>query len=58
MSASNTNLEKQKKHHKGPLVGIASVVILAVTLFLGLLAWTAYKGGNPVAQSPAEVIAD
>ncbi len=30
MSAPNTNVEKQKKNHVGPLVGIAAAVIFGV----------------------------
>ena len=58
MSASDTDLEKQKKHHKGPLTGIAMAVVFAVTLLAGLMIWTAYQGGNPEAESPAEVVAE
>lgn len=50
MSAPDTNLEKQKRRHKGPLVGIA----LALLFGVGLVAyWSFYvsaTGGSPGAQ--------
>ncbi|MEI4469753.1 hypothetical protein [Frigidibacter sp. MR17.24] len=36
MSAPNTNVERQKSNHVGPLVGMLSVVIFAVA---GLIWW-------------------
>ncbi|WP_145109533.1 hypothetical protein [Cereibacter sediminicola] len=35
MSASDNNIDKQKRRHRGPLIGIAVVVIFA----LGYLVW-------------------
>ena len=58
MSASNTNIEKQAKRHRGPLFGIAIAVIWAAVLFAGFMIWTAYQGDNPNAQSPAQVISE
>ncbi|MES2664502.1 MAG: hypothetical protein V4712_00280 [Pseudomonadota bacterium] len=50
MSAPHTNLEKQKRRHKGPLIGIA----LALLFGLGLMAywsfWGVATGGGPGAQ--------
>ncbi len=40
MSAPDTNIEKQTKRHKAPLVGMGSVVVFAGILFIGLLYWT------------------
>ena len=40
MSAPQTNIEKQKRRHRGPLVGMI-VVVLAVTL--GYLWWVGYE---------------
>lgn len=34
MSASKTNLEKQKRRHRGPLIGIAVALAAALILFL------------------------
>lgn len=39
MSAPNTNLEKQKDNHKGPLSGMRLVVIFAVVLLMALIGW-------------------
>ncbi|SEN08074.1 hypothetical protein SAMN05216227_100750 [Pseudorhodobacter antarcticus] len=38
MSAPNTNIERQKRRHKGPLLGLAALLIavsLIFVLFLG-----------------------
>ncbi|QCO56947.1 hypothetical protein EOK75_14190 (plasmid) [Pseudorhodobacter turbinis] len=38
MSAPNANIERQKRNHRGPLVGIAVVLVvvgLALVIFLG-----------------------
>ena len=58
MSASETNVEKSAKRHKGPLVGFVAVLAWAGVLLAGFLLWTAYQSGNPAAESPAEVISD
>ena len=58
MSASDTNLEKQVKHHRGPFIGIALVLVWAAVLFAGLMIWTAYQADNPTAQSPAAYIVE
>lgn len=58
MSASETNIDKQVKRHRGPLYGIAAVLAFAGILFAGFLIWTAYQGDNPTAESPAGVVAD
>jgi len=58
MSASTTNIEKQAKRHKGPLVGMAIVLVWAGVLFAGFMIWTAYQSDNPSAQSPASYIAE
>lgn len=47
MSSPNTNLEKQQDRHKGPLTGIAGVLIFAGVLFIALTGWTVYQGGEP-----------
>jgi len=41
MSASKTNLEKQKRRHAGPLIGITLALLVALALFLGFLIYTA-----------------
>ncbi|KPQ05896.1 MAG: hypothetical protein HLUCCA12_12995 [Rhodobacteraceae bacterium HLUCCA12] len=41
MSASNTNLKKQRRHHAGPLIGITLALLVAVGLFIGYLFYTA-----------------
>ncbi len=58
MSASTTNIEKQKTRHRGPLFGMAVAVASAGTLLVGFLIWTAYQSGNPTAESPAAYISE
>lgn len=58
MSASETNIEKQKKRHRGPLTGMAMVIIWAVLLFSGFITWLAYQSDNPTAESPAAIVSE
>ncbi|MCC5970587.1 MAG: hypothetical protein JJU15_11580 [Pararhodobacter sp.] len=41
MSASKTNLQKQKRRHAGPLIGISLALAVGTVLFLGFLAYNA-----------------
>jgi hypothetical protein len=36
MSAPQTNIEKQKRWHRGPLVGMAAVIVFVGLMFLWL----------------------
>ncbi len=47
MSAPDTNIEKQKSRHKGPLIGITIGVIFAFVLLAGLATWVVWDGGEP-----------
>jgi hypothetical protein len=58
MSASETNIDKQAKRHRGPLIGMIIALVWAGALFIGFLLWTAYQGDNPTAQSPANYISE
>lgn len=58
MSASETNIEKQAKRHRGPLAGIAFALLWAGVLFAGFMIWTAYQGDNPTAESPAAIVSE
>lgn len=51
MSAPDTNVEKQAKNHKGPLLGMPAVVIAALLLFFAFLGWTAMQANDPVPTS-------
>lgn len=44
MSAPNTNLDKQKRRHRGPLIGMVVVVVFALTLLTFLMMSTADQG--------------
>jgi hypothetical protein len=41
MSAPKTNIQKQKRRHWGPLLGIALALIVATLLFLWLMGYLA-----------------
>ncbi|WP_370400455.1 hypothetical protein [Sulfitobacter sp. JB4-11] len=44
MSAPDTNIDKQTRRHKAPLLGIGIVAIFAGALFLALTGWTLTGG--------------
>jgi hypothetical protein len=46
MSAPDTNLEKQKRWHAVPLIGMAAGVALAAILILGLITFLAAPAGE------------
>jgi hypothetical protein len=47
MSAPKTDLEKQEKQHKVPLVGMGIAVAFALVLFVGLIIWMSANGNTP-----------
>lgn len=47
MSAPRTNIERQKSHHKAPLMGMGGVVALALLLLAVFLGWLALNGNDP-----------
>lgn len=55
MSAPDTNSEKQEKQHKGPLAGMAAVVIFAGVLLIALGAYVVYQGNEPRDADEAEI---
>lgn len=66
MSAPRTNLEKQKRRHWGPLLGIGLVALFGVILLVLLTGKQVSQsnppasdapGGAPASSAPAEVIA-
>lgn len=58
MSAPDTNIEKQTKRHKFPLVGMGGVVLLVGALFMGFLAWTFSQADDPVKHTLPATITD
>lgn len=58
MSAPDTNIEKQKRRHRGPLIGMAVVVIFALGLILFWLMDEVDNGADPEAADPAGVVID
>ncbi|MCE6961664.1 hypothetical protein LAZ40_21770 [Cereibacter sphaeroides] len=47
MSASENNLEKQKRRHRGPLIGIIVVVVFALGLLLWWVTYEVAEGEAP-----------
>ena len=47
MSASETNVKKQAKRHRGPLIGMIAVLIFALGLFVWWLMYEAAEGTAP-----------
>lgn len=39
MSPPDTNIEKQEKQHKAPLIGMPAAIVIATVLFLAVLLW-------------------
>jgi hypothetical protein len=52
LSAPQTNIEKQKKRHRGPLISMAFVVMVAVPLFLLWFAPEEEEGVDPEMVEP------
>ena len=52
MSASDNNLDTQKKNHRVPLIGIALSVAFAAALFIAFLLWTSAEGTTPEDSGP------
>ncbi len=55
MSAPETNIEKQARRHKGPLVGIIGAVIVAGLLFIAFLTWVADEPGEVIPAADVEI---
>ena len=47
MSAPHTDVEKQKKEHRGPLLGIRAVVLWSVALLVLLILYVFLTGNGP-----------
>ena len=47
MSAPHTNVEKEAKRHRPPLLGMAGVVIFALVLLALLMVWVFATGDEP-----------
>ena len=47
MSAPNTDPEKQKEHHRMPLLGMRAVVLWALVLLVLLIVWLTFRGNDP-----------
>ncbi len=47
MSAPDGDLERQTKHHRGPLRGMFAVVLFALVLLAILAFWAFGRGGDP-----------
>ncbi len=47
MSAPNTDVEKQEKRHKGPLIGMGAAVAWGVGLLIAVMVYVFVIGGDP-----------
>ncbi len=54
MSASKTNLEKQKRRHIGPLVGISVALAVALTLFVVFMFYSVDSEPAPDPAAPPQ----
>lgn len=54
MSAPQTNIEKQKRWHRGPLIGMALVVIFGVGLMFFWLIEESANGATPGTAEDAQ----
>ncbi|QFU09244.1 hypothetical protein PARPLA_02434 [Rhodobacteraceae bacterium THAF1] len=52
MSAPNTDVEKQKRRHKTPLMGMAWMIVWAVVLLIGLIVYITMTGNEPGDDTP------
>lgn len=60
MSAPHTNLETQKRRHRGPLIGMALVVIFGVALIVYWQFDATAQGNSPTPDTvqPAQTATD
>ena len=56
MSAPHTDVEKQEKSHKGPLIGMAVVAGFGVLLILFLVFIGFGQGNEPEAENTVEAV--
>jgi hypothetical protein len=54
MSAPNTDLEKQKRRHLGPLLGMRAVVLWALVLLVLLSIYVFMRGDEPGESTPVD----
>lgn len=54
MSAPQTNIETQKRRHRGPIIGIVLVVIFALVLLFVQMMYVA-EDGTPVDNGAAQI---
>ncbi|RVV98793.1 hypothetical protein EKE94_07800 [Mesobaculum littorinae] len=47
MSAPHTDVERQEKRHRFPLMGMGGVVLFAILLLVLWIAWLALAGNDP-----------
>jgi hypothetical protein len=52
MSAPQTNLERQKRRHAGPILGSVLVVCFALGLFFAYTTFIVSEGQTPEASAP------
>ena len=56
MSAPNTNIEKQARHHRGPLIGMAVAVLFGVLMIVYWLFEESAQSDPPASQDAVESV--
>ncbi|SHJ37431.1 hypothetical protein SAMN04488012_10893 [Palleronia salina] len=54
MSAPDTDVKKQQRRHKFPLVGMAWMVVWAAVLLIGLIVYLSLSGNEPGNETPID----
>lgn len=57
MSAPQTNIESQKRHHRWPLIGIAAAIVVGVILGAMMMIGATDDPGAPVENLNGETVA-
>jgi hypothetical protein len=56
MAPHDTNIEREKKRHAGPLIGLAVIVILALLGLIWLFGWVATEPGGENAEPEVSLL--
>ena len=54
MSAPDTDVKKQQKRHRFPLVGMAWMVIWAIGLLIAMVIYLSWSGNEPGNSTPID----
>lgn len=56
MSAPDTNLEKQKRRHKVPLLGMKGIIVFAALMLIGLVFYTVLQTEDTNTESVIDAV--